>query len=576
MDEFREMGPGEPVLQKLKESCQHADRVQERLLLELLDKNSGTEFGRKYRFSGMKSVGEYQALMPVTGYEDYEDFINRGIRGEKRLLTEEEPVFYCISSGSTHLPKYLPVTEQGLRLQKAYMMDAVAETVIRDTGASKEELFGKIFETGEFFKTFMPGGAMNGVRSGALHRWLEQKGEIPWERYTAPREVLFPEKLEDMLYVKLRFALACPSVTGIHGVFVHRLVGLFGYILQNWDALLHDMETGGVSDCFSVSEPWKAYLRDRLPPDPQRAAKLRATGTDCMEEGLVRRIWPDIRYIRVIGGSIFASYMERLKVFAGDLPIHYYIYAASEGIFGLPLSLGGEDAYYVLIPDACFFEFIPESDGAGDTREAKASVSETGASREVKTFRELEKGKRYELLITTRSGLYRYAMQDVIEVTGFYGKAPIVRVCYRKNQILDVADEKMNLRQLESAVKGFEGEAGCHLKGYFVDEDLTGLLPSYRIYMELEKGGLPSHAPERMDRCLEESCLGYKSGRNMGEIGRPGIVELKRGSFRAYEKFLADSGYRVEQNKPLRILWTQEQRDFFKNYIEDRGDRGQL
>ena len=559
MDEFR--GMGEPALREWKECCEHADSVQERLLLEVLDKNSGTEFGRKYNFSGMKSVEEYQALMPVTDYEDYEDFIDRGIRGERCLLTEDEPVFYCISSGSTHLPKYLPVTKEGILLQKAYMMDAVAETVRRDTGMTDEKLFGKIFETGQFFMTFMPDGTMNGVRSGALHRWLEQRGEICWERYTAPKEVLFPEKLEDMLYVKLRFALACPSVTGIHGVFVHRLVGLFGYILQNWEALLDDMETGGVSDCFSVSEPWKAYLRDRLPPNAQRAAQLRAIGTDHREEGLVRKIWPDIRYIRVIGGSIFASYMEKLNVFVGELPIHYYIYAASEGIFGIPLSLGGEDADYVLIPDACFFEFIPESGKAGD-------------SREVRTFRELEKGKRYELLITTRSGLYRYAMQDVIEVTGFFGKAPIVRVCYRKNQVLDVADEKMNLRQLESAVKGFEEETDCRIRGYFSDEDLTGFLPSYRLCIELEKGVLPPDAPERMDRCLKENCLGYKSGRNMGEIGRPGIVELKRGSFRAYEKFLADSGYRVEQNKPLRILRTQEQRDFFKNYIEDRGGRG--
>lgn len=557
------------TLKEFRELCEHADRAQERLLLELLAKNSGTEFGRAYNFSEIESVAEYQAHVPVTDYDDYEKQIARGIAGEQRLLLEEETAFYCISSGSTHLPKYLPVTKTDIMLQKRYLMDAVMETIQKETGIPESSLFEKIFETGEFFQTFMPDGTMNGVRSGVLHRWLKQDGQISWERYTAPKEVLFPEKLEDMLYIKLRFALACSSLTAIHGVFVHRLVGLFEYIAQNWQALLHDMEVGSVSDCFSVSDSWKEYLAEHLPPDPHRAAVLKAIRPDHMQDRLIRRIWPKLKYIRVVGGSIFASYMERLKQFTGDLPIHYYAYAASEGVFGISLSMdwqttcqtlipddsmGWPDACYTLIPDECFFEFLPVNGGG-----------------ELNTFSELEKGEKYELLITNRSGLYRYAMGDVVEIVDFYGKAPVVRICYRKNQIMDLADEKMNIRQMEAAIRTFEKASDCQTEGYFAEENLAELPPSYLICLELRSGTLPHDASSLLDQCLGESCFAYRSARGMGEIGPARAVLLKKGCFRAYEKFLVDSGYRVEQNKPLRILRTQEQMDFFKEYMEFTG-----
>ncbi len=67
-----------------------------------------------------------------------------------------------------------------------------------------------------------------------------------------------------------------------------------------------------------------------------------------------------------------------------------------------------------------------------------------------------------------------------------------------------------------------------------------------------------------MDKCLAESCFGYKSAREQLELGRAKTVLLVEGSFEEYSRFLVRQGYRVEQNKPIRILLTQEQKDFFK------------
>ena len=542
---------GETGLRRMDAVCGDAVHVQKRFLQEVLERNARTEYGKKWGFSGLRTVEDYQKQVPLSRYDDYEPLIERGIRGEKGLLTADEPVFYCISAGSTSQPKYVPITQRDVTIHRIYQLDAVQDVIRKELpGVPDEKLFGKVFETGEFFRTAMADGTMNGVRSGVLMRWLESRDEIDFSAYTSPREVMFPEKMENMHYVKLRFALSCRDVTAIHGVFVHGMVQMFQYLQEHWDAFVEDVAGGEVSDCFAVSEQWKSYIKERLGPDPMRAAELRAAAKGGAA-GLVRRIWPEVRYIRMAGGSIFQGYMDELRVFIGDLPIHYYAYASSESTLGAVYTLREEDARYVLIPESCFFEFLPE----GETGE------------QTLTFREVEAGKSYELVITTLSGLYRYVMGDIVEVTGFYGQAPVIRMSRRKSQVLNVADEKMDMRQLEKAMQRFERLGDCTLEGYCADTGYRGSTPYYSVYLELKTGALPAGAEKLLDDSLRESCFGYKGAREMRQIGDVQVQLLKKGAFGAYREFLAGKGYRMEQNKPLHILQTEEQKDFFKGEV---------
>lgn len=548
MMEEKETITGEAGLRRMKAVCGDAVHVQERFLMELLERNAQTEYGKKWGFSGLHTVEDYQRQVPLSRYDDYESLIERQIGGEKGLLTADEAVFYCISAGSASQPKYVPITQRDVTIHRIYLLDVVQDVIRKElAGLPDEKLFGKIFETGEFYRTAMPDGTMNGVRSGVLMRWLESRDEIDFSEYTSPREVMFPEKMENMLYVKLRFALSCRDVTAIHGVFVHGMVQMFQYLQEHWDAFVEDVGSGEVSGCFQISEQWKSYIKERVSPDPERAEELRAAAKDGAS-GLVRRIWPELRYIRMAGGSIFQGYMDELRVFIGDLPIHYYAYASSESTLGAVYTLQEEDARYVLIPESCFFEFLPE----GETEE------------QTLTFREVEAGKSYELVVTTLSGLYRYMMGDIVEVTGFYGEAPIIRMSRRKSQVLNVADEKMDVRQMEKAMRRFERLSGCLLEGYCADTGFRGSTPYYSVYLEPKTGALPADAETLLDDCLRDSCFGYKGARELGQIGDVRVLPLQKGAFAAYREFLAGKGYRMEQNKPIHILQTEEQKDFFK------------
>lgn len=83
------------------------------------------------------------------------------------------------------------------------------------------------------------------------------------------------------------------------------------------------------------------------------------------------------------------------------------------------------------------------------------------------------------------------------------------------------------------------------------------------LYLELADSVLPKDAEQLLDECLMESCPGYKRDRELDELDKVKIQMIPRGGFKAYGRFMAKLGHRKEQDKPLRILVTEEQKAFF-------------
>ena len=84
-----------------------------------------------------------------------------------------------------------------------------------------------------------------------------------------------------------------------------------------------------------------------------------------------------------------------------------------------------------------FYEFIQVSDDELENRSPKL-------------LDELELGERYCVVVTTNAGLYRYNTNDIVEVTGFYHKIPIVKFVGRINNFSDIVGEKIKNSFVES------------------------------------------------------------------------------------------------------------------------------
>ena len=540
---------GRLALQRLRAMAEDASAIQRDVLLSIIAENAGTEFGQSHGFRSIPSVEGFQRCVPLSSYEDYESAVERIIGGERNILTASDPVYFAISSGSTDKPKYIPITEYDMNIHYKMIHLGIMGMLDEHFASSGRDILSrKVLQAGEFARTTLPSGQLCGVRSASIHQWLGDRASFVDYSYCVPPEVLYPESLVDLTYAKARFALAERDLSAIHSVFLHRAVGLLDCIRLNWDLLLHDMEHGKVDESISIPNRWRVLIERSLPPDPSRAAELRKLSIDSDPNGMVQRIWPSFAYFIGIGGANFPLYEEAMGKYAPGIPIHHYIYGASEGFLSIANGVDRPDEY-MLIPEAGLFEFIPE--------EGNADVP--------LLFDGLEKGRRYELVFTNHSGLYRYRMKDVMEVVGFLGEAPLVRFCHRLNQALNVADEKMDSEQLAYAISLFAMRLGRSLPRYCVREDRSSRPGRYVLYLE----STPVHDADRlMDECLATASYGYRCCRQMDDIARPCVRFLPHGTFRRYEEAIARTGRTMAQYKPLIVIGSDDDGAFFERQAD--------
>lgn len=62
----------------------HPHEVQREVLFELLEEASNTEIGLKYNFRNIRSEKEFRENVPVQGYDDIKETVERMMQGEKK------------------------------------------------------------------------------------------------------------------------------------------------------------------------------------------------------------------------------------------------------------------------------------------------------------------------------------------------------------------------------------------------------------------------------------------------------------------------------------------------------------
>lgn len=536
---------GAKALLRFRLDTAQAVECQKKTLSEIIHAGKGTQFGKKHHFDSIGSVHEYQAEVPITTYEDYSSYIERGIP------TGRTCSYYSVSSGNTGEAKLIPVSKRATEIYEMFACDAVYGMINEYYGdKSPKEIHEKIFQTGEFRKSEIR-GLPAGIRSSAVYQALSEREEFPFANYTSPEEVLFPDDRTDLTYAKARFALADKHVTGIHSVFVHRIVNMSEYIEKNWDILLDDIEHGTMCKELLPDERWRQRLGRYIKPLPERAQELRAIDKSALSVDMFRKIWNSIRYVIVIGGNAFYQYNEKFYCYLGDIPVHYFVYASSEGLLGVANGMNRRDEY-ILVPEACFFEFIPL-----DKKEKEDCFA--------KDISTVLCGHRYEIVITNRSGFYRYLLGDVVEIVDFYGESPVVRFCYRKNQFINLAGEKTNTEQMEHAVRAFSTKNGLGFVPWCMYGEVVEGKGRYVLLYEAEHAG---RALLSFDDCMMRQNLDYMDCRGNGELSKAVSCRLKPGSFGEYRKHMEKKGMEMGQDKPVKLLDSEEKIEYFSKYIE--------
>jgi hypothetical protein len=124
---------------------------------------------------------------------------------------------------------------------------------------------------------------------------------------------------------------------------------------------------------------------------------------------------------------------------------------------------------------------------------------------------EAEVGKRYRPLLTTGGGFVRYALPDAVEVLGFAGRVPRIRLVGRLDRGSDRVGEKLTEGFVEAALRGL-GAAGGFAMLCPTDDPL-------RYTLVVDRPGPDADA---LDRALGEA-YHYRYARDLGQLAPPDV-----------------------------------------------------
>jgi hypothetical protein len=497
-------------------------------LLQIVRRNRDTVFGRAHDFGAIRTVADYQQRVPIQTYDDLGPLIERVKRGEKRILTADDPLMFAVTSGTTGKAKYVPVTPSYLD-EYIHGMQIHNYFILEDYPQIGEGKF--LTPTSSDIEGHVECGLPYGAISGLV---TQRQPEVIRRYFALPYELSRVKDAEAKHYLTLRLALE-QKITISLLPNPSSLVQLAEKLDAYRDDLIADVERGRLTDRWPLAPEVRRALERRMSANPRRAEELRSI---VRNSGRLTPIeaWPGLVLLSCWKGGTMPMYLAKLPRYYGDAPIRDLGYMATEGRCATPLVNSG--AAGVLNITSHFYEFIPES-------EIEA------ASPTVVTAEQLESNERYYVLLTTSAGLYRYNLNDLVRVVDYHHNTPVIQFVRKGQGISSITGEKLAESQVTGALMRALQRSGAEI-AHFTACVEWGEPPRYQFFVE---AAAPLSQEQRlgfldaMERALCEENVEYEAKRDSQRLGYPALKIVAPGTYDRYRAGRAAQGAAEAQIK---------------------------
>lgn len=522
--------------QRFLSATEDATPIQQNVLRNILAANAATVWGTLHNFEKITTVRQFQETVPITNYHNITPLIERSMEGEKGLLTIDPIHYFLLTSGTTGRQKLIPFPRAA---QKKVWAALLAQRDFLTKWAQEQGI-----HRGKGIMLISPtsGRTSGGIPYGPVSAGLARKTHRFWNWFSiAPFEASCLSSSLARHYIHWRYALLQEDLSYISAPFISPLLTFAQSLFKYSEELIRDVADGTVKTGLDMSRAERRVLTAGLRPNLLRAKALDRAAAQT--GGLLPcAIWPHLGWIHTAIGPTFKSYELQLRYLYGNKPAWGVPYIASEGVIGVPLYPNS----YSHIPAlaATFLEFVPQ-EYISDQQPPTLLLTE------------LEVGGRYEIIVTSWSGMYRYRVGDVIEVDGKFNGVPTFQVMSRTQSLLSVYWERTTEAQVVASVKGCEEEIGISIADFVVHLDHSTIPARYVLIME------PHSTQERLNTSLIEATFDIQLGhvnpiysklRDAGEINPPLVTIVPQGSFEHFHRFREGEGTSAEQLKVLHAI----------------------
>jgi hypothetical protein len=514
---------------RLQLAAGHCEATQAATLARIVAAGRRTVYGRDHQFDAIKSSADFAANVPIQTYTEHEPYIEREMRGERHVIAPEAPIMYATTSGTTGKPKFVPVTASAARhSHRNVSLVWLYYLARRNVGFLNDYL---VAITGQPVEGHTPDGTPFGSASGHIRAGLPR---FMQRIYAVPEAVFLINDYEARYYCLALFSLRV-QVSHVTTANPSTLVILFEKIAKHQEQLIRDIERGSIDASVGIDPATRKLLEAELTPDPRRARELR--------DGIVVAghldpafYWPRLSSLACWKGGNAPLFIERLRRLIPDVvPIFDLGYLASEVRATVPVERSHHGGLPTLHRN--YFEFVP--------------VDEWRAgSRRTLRLHQLQLGGSYYVIVTTDTGLYRYHINDIVRVIGFYRDTPELVFEQKGDGVTNLTGEKLYEQQLQIAAARAALRTATPLRFYM--GVLNASSSRYEFLVEPAETFADDAASRllvALDHELGEVNMEYRSKRESLRLLAPVMHELALGAFEAYRNRRVQAGVREAQFK---------------------------
>ena len=562
--------------------------TQEKILLEILKTNKNTEYLKIFETESQilnaenekELIEKFQNKIPIVNYEDIKEFVEREKSGESNVLLSDKIKLFELTSGSTSDVKYIPYTKKFL---KSYMNGVFSW--IYNLYQNNKRLF-----LGSSYWSVSPILKREAVTSGGICVGIEDDTSyfdkvsafFLNKLFTVPKEIKNTQNMEDFLLITAVFLLLSENLAMISVWSPSFLMILLDFIEKNHKVICQIVKSEDLGTEFFVDKNlkekkyfqiikkkykklWKKnrskflinyfekYEKNILSKN-DKTQNLEITEKNNENEIMAENknletksgnkivenfvdyyvIWEKLSLVSCWADSdsyeIFIKLKEKLNPNKKNMNLKFQGKGlmSTECIVSFPLENveNGSVAAY----NSFFYEFIQVSDDKLENRSPKL-------------LDELELGERYCVVVTTNAGLYRYNTNDIVEVTGFYHKIPIVKFVGRINNFSDIVGEKLENSFVEKQVLNL-------LKENNIKEEFLLFSPvknengkiSYTLFLEIKNKNKKLDFEKLENKIKFENKLNeklcqafhYEYAYKLGQLGKARIFLIEKDGLKTY------------------------------------------
>ena len=514
------------------------------LLKYILDLNKDTHFGRNHEFKSINSYKDFKNAVPINEYEDLRSYINQQEKTGEPYLNSQKPVMYAQTSGTTGEPKNIPILKATIESYKQ------SQSLFSYTQYSydKEVYSGKLLaivspDIEGTLSTGTPYGAISGLIYKSMPTLLRKSYLLPFEIFTISDYDL-------KYYLICAFALSSENITLIATPNPSTILRLKDIIDTSLENLLQDIESGNLSWIKEIDSEKKQRIISKFKPNKLRASQLRELKKK-KRSLIMSDIWPNLRLITTWTSGNCSTLLPSLKAqlssksFIGEVG-----YMSSE--FRGTVNLDIRNEIQVPTLNENFFEFV-ERDEWGSEGPVFLMLHE------------IELSKDYYIFVTTQNGLYRYFINDIIQVTGKYHNTPTIKFIQKGDGVISLTGEKLYEDQVNIAVLKVINKYNLKIKFYVMvaySEELK-----YRLYIQQP---FKSVYAQEIEQEISHLNIEYMEKRKSGRLMPLEVICVEKGTAEEFKKYNLDKGQREGQFKLIRLL-SDKDCDFDFNKFTIRG-----